>query len=43
MSSDPIPVELGLKKGKRLFNAIPNSELNNMVDDDDVIDYFLNH
>jgi hypothetical protein len=43
LSNDPIPKELGIKKGKRLFNAISNKDLSNMNDDDDIIDYFLTH
>jgi hypothetical protein len=41
LSNDPIPRELGVKKGNKLFNAIPEKELKEMQDDDDIIDYFL--
>jgi hypothetical protein len=43
LSDEQIPRELGIKKGNKLFNAIPDAQLKNMQDDDDIIDYFLNN
>lgn len=43
LSNDPIPKEIGVKKGNKLFNAIPDSKLKEMQDDDDIIDYFLDN
>lgn len=43
LSNEAIPREIGVKKGNKLFNTIPDSKLKDMHDDDDIIDYFLNN
>lgn len=43
LSDEPIPREIGIRKGATLFNEIPQDELNEMNGDDDIIDYFLNN
>lgn len=43
LSNEAVPKEIGFKKGNKLFNTIPDEKLKNMNDDDDIIDYFLEH
>lgn len=43
LTNEAIPREIGVKKGRRLFNDIPDQKLREMEDDDDIIDYFLNN
>jgi len=42
LTNDEVPKEMGIrKKEKNIYNTVPMNAIQNMVDDDDIIDYFL--